>query len=82
MYSTHESSIKWFDDLKNILFEFFDIQEAKYFIYDTETFLQLSWNHSFAKKLNAIKWEEIEPLFYDNDFIRCSQNTTKRLYGI
>ena len=26
---THESSIKWFDDLKNILFEFFDIQLGK-----------------------------------------------------
>lgn len=66
---THESSIKWFDDLKNILFEFFDIKEAKYYIYDAETFLQLSWNHSFAKKLNAIKWVEIEPLFYDKDII-------------
>lgn len=66
---THESSIKWFDDLKNILFEFFDIKEAKYYIYDAETLLQLSWNHSFAKKLNAIKWVEIEPLFYDKDII-------------
>ncbi|MET0959463.1 MAG: diguanylate cyclase [Psychrobacillus psychrotolerans] len=66
---THESSIKWFEDLKNILFEFFDIKEAKYYIYDAETFLQLSWNHSFAKKLNAIKWAEIEPFFYDKDII-------------
>ena len=66
---THESSIKWFEDLKNILFEFFDIQEAKYYIYDADTFLQLSWNHSFTKKLNAIKWSEIEPFFFDNDLI-------------
>lgn len=66
---THESSITWFEDLQNILFEFFDIQQAKYFIYDAETFLQLSWNHSFTKKLNAIKWSEIETFFYDKDFI-------------
>ncbi|MEK5147724.1 MULTISPECIES: sensor domain-containing diguanylate cyclase [Psychrobacillus] len=79
---THESSIKWFDDLKNILFEFFDIQEAKYYIYDAETFLQLSWNHSFAKKLNAIKWEEIEPLFYDNDVIDAHKIQLKDSTGI
>ena len=66
---THESSIKWFEDLKNILFDFFDIQEAKYYIYDAETFLQLSWNHSFTKKLNAIKWADIETCFFDKNII-------------
>ena len=66
---THESSNKWFEDLKVTLFDFFDIQKADYFIYDSETFLQLSWNHSFTKKLNAIKWSEIETFFYDKDFI-------------
>ncbi|MEK4084853.1 sensor domain-containing diguanylate cyclase [Psychrobacillus sp. FSL K6-1415] len=66
---THQSSIKWFEDLQEILFNFFGIQKAKYFIYDAETFLELSWNHSFSKKLNAIKWAEIETFFYDKDFI-------------
>ena len=66
---THESSIKWFEDLKDILFQFFDIQKATYFIYDAEAFLQLSWNHSLTKKLNAIKWSEIETFFYDKDFV-------------
>jgi len=66
---TNESSIKWFEDLQEILLDFFDIKRAKYFIYDAETFLQLSWNHSFTKKLNAIKWPAIESLFYDKDFI-------------
>lgn len=66
---THESSIKWFEDLQEILYDYFDIQQAKYFIYDAETFLQLSWNHSFTKKLNAIKWPEIETFFYDKDII-------------
>ncbi|WP_277585539.1 GGDEF domain-containing protein [Psychrobacillus antarcticus] len=66
---THESSNKWFEDLKVVMLDFFDIQKAEYFIYDSETFLQLSWNHSFTKKLNAIKWSEIETFFYDKDFI-------------
>ncbi|MCZ8541812.1 diguanylate cyclase [Psychrobacillus sp. FSL K6-2365] len=66
---THQSSIKWFEDLQEILFDFFGIQKAKYFIYDAETFLELSWNHSFSKKLNAIKWAEIETFFYDKDYI-------------
>ncbi|SEM56890.1 diguanylate cyclase with GAF sensor [Paenisporosarcina quisquiliarum] len=66
---THQSSIKWFEDLQEILFNFFGIQKAKYFIYDAETFLELSWNHSFSKKLNAIKWAEIETFFYDKEFI-------------
>ena len=66
---TNESSIKWFEDLQEILLDFFDIKRAKYFIYDAETFLQLSWNHSFTKKLNAIKWPAIESFFYDKDFI-------------
>lgn len=66
---THESSNKWFEDLKKILDEFFDIQEAKYYIYDADTFLQLSWNHSYTKKLNAIKWAEIETFFYDKNIV-------------
>lgn len=66
---THESSNKWFEDLKVVMLDFFDIQKAEYFMYDSETFLQLSWNHSFTKKLNAIKWSEIETFFYDKDFI-------------
>lgn len=66
---TNESTIKWFEDLQTILHEFFDIQKAKYFIYDTDTFLQLSWNHSFIKKLNAVKWSEIETFFYDKDYV-------------
>ncbi|MEI4769261.1 diguanylate cyclase [Psychrobacillus sp. FJAT-51614] len=64
----HESSYNWFEDLKEILSEFFNVQVANYFIYDTDTFLQLQWNHSLAKKLNAIKWLEIEGFFYDQDF--------------
>ncbi|MFJ7827079.1 diguanylate cyclase domain-containing protein [Psychrobacillus sp. NPDC096623] len=66
---THESSINWFEELQTILYDFFDIQKAKYFIYDSDTFLQLSWNHSFTKKLNAVKWSEIEKFFYDKDYV-------------
>ncbi|SDM72832.1 diguanylate cyclase with GAF sensor [Psychrobacillus sp. OK028] len=66
---THESSIKWFEEFQNILDDFFEIQKAKYFIYDADTFLQLSWNHSFTKKLNAVKWSEIEKFFYDKDYV-------------
>lgn len=69
---THESSAKWFEDLKVILTEFFDIEFANYYIYDTDTFVQLKWNHSLSKKLNAIKWQEIEPFFYEQDFVENS----------
>ncbi|TQR18433.1 diguanylate cyclase domain-containing protein [Psychrobacillus vulpis] len=64
----HESSIKWFADLKIILSEFFDVRVANYFIFDADTFLQLQWNHSLTKKLNAIKWLEIEAFFYDKNY--------------
>lgn len=64
----HESSYDWFEDLKEILSEFFNVQVANYFIFDTDTFLQLQWNHSLAKKLNAIKWFEVEGYFCGQDF--------------
>ncbi|WP_342598626.1 diguanylate cyclase [Psychrobacillus sp. FSL H8-0483] len=69
---THESSAKWLEELKVILTEFFDVEFANYYIYDTDTFVQLKWNHSLSKKLNAIKWQEIEPFFYEQDFVENS----------
>ncbi len=65
---SHESSAKWFEDLKVLLTEFFDIQDANYFICDSNTFVQLKWNHSFAKKRNAVCWQEIEGFFYEKDY--------------
>ncbi|WP_391202615.1 diguanylate cyclase domain-containing protein [Psychrobacillus sp. L4] len=65
---SHVSSFNWFDDLKAVLSEFFDVEEANYYIYDADTFLQLKWNHSMTKKINAIKWIEIESFFFEKSF--------------
>jgi diguanylate cyclase (GGDEF)-like protein len=62
---TQDSSFNWFEDLKTILLEFFDVEIANYYIFDTDTFLQLKGNHSLTKKLNAIRWKEIEAFFYE-----------------
>lgn len=69
---THRSSVKWFEQLKGILTEFFEVETADYFIYDSDTFIPLKWNHSLSKKLGAIKWIEIESFFYEKDFAEIS----------
>ncbi|MFF2755352.1 diguanylate cyclase domain-containing protein [Psychrobacillus sp. NPDC058041] len=65
---TQDSSFNWFEDLKTVLLEFFNIEIANYYIFDTDTFLQLKGNHSLIKKLNAIRWKEIEAFFYEKSF--------------
>ena len=65
---SHESSAKWFQDLRVLLTEFFDIQEANYYINDTNTFVQVNWNSTFFQKRNIILWKEIEGFFFEKDY--------------
>lgn len=69
---THDTTIKWFEDLKTILSDFFDIQHATYYIFDTDTFLQLQWNHSWMKKMKAIKWADIKTYYNDQNIVSIS----------
>ncbi|MFJ8063374.1 diguanylate cyclase domain-containing protein [Psychrobacillus sp. NPDC096426] len=65
---TTGTTIKWFNDLKNILSEFFDVEKVHYFIFDIDTFKPLRKNHSYSKKMHLIKWLEVEAFFYEKDF--------------
>ena len=64
----HDTSVKWFEELKEILVEFFNVKFANYYIFDIDTFVQLKWHHSLSKRMNSIKWKDVEVFFYDNDF--------------
>ena len=46
IYLVFDSSGKWFDELSIVLSEFFDVDLATYFIFDTDLFLKLEWNES------------------------------------
>lgn len=58
----------WFEELKVLLAEFFDVRFATYYKQDAHTFIQLNWNHSLIKKREAIRWIEIEGFFYEKDY--------------
>lgn len=62
------SETNWFEELKVLLAEFFDVRFATYYKQDAHTFIQLNWNHSLAKKREAIRWIEIEGFFYEKDY--------------
>lgn len=64
----HESSFSWFEHFKVMLFEFFEVKEASYFIFEADTFLQLQRNQSLSNKKNAVKWVNIKSFFDNKDF--------------
>lgn len=47
---SQDSEINWFEELKVLLAEFFDVRFATYYKQDAHTFIQLNWNHSLIKK--------------------------------
>jgi len=65
---SHDSSAKWFEDLRIILTEFFDINESDYYINDTNTFVQVNWDNSFFQLRKVIHWKEIEGFFFEKNF--------------
>ena len=65
---SQDSEINWFEELKVLLAEFFDVRFATYYKQDAHTFIQLNWNHSLIKKREAIRWIEIEGFFYEKDY--------------
>ncbi|SER91340.1 sensor domain-containing diguanylate cyclase [Psychrobacillus sp. OK032] len=62
------TTMKWFNDLKIILSEYFGVEMAHYLIFDLDTFSPLRENHAYTKKMHTIKWLEIEAFFYEKDF--------------
>lgn len=68
----HDSTMKWFDDLRVVLAEFFDVEMAHYFIYDVNTFIPLKGGQPSPEKHRIIKWTEVEAFFYKKDFTEIS----------
>lgn len=64
----HESNIKWFDNLKFILSDYFDVSAADFFVFGTDSFVRLQQNNTYMNQLDVIKWTEIETYFYENNF--------------
>lgn len=62
------TTMKWFNSLKVLLSEFFDVKTAHYFNFDLDTLRPLKENHNETKKIYMIKWSEIEAHFYEKDF--------------
>lgn len=62
------TTMKWFNDLKTILSEFFDVGSAHYLIFDIDTFKPLRENHMNTEKFHMIKWLDIKKHFDEKDF--------------
>lgn len=62
------TTMKWFNSLKVLLSEFFDVETAHYFNFDLDTLIPLKEKHHETNKIYMIKWPEIEVHFYEKDF--------------
>lgn len=62
------TTIKWFNDLKVILSEFFGVEIAHYLIFDVDSFKPLREDYAFTKNMPTIKWLDIKAFFDEKNF--------------
>ncbi|MDI2586126.1 diguanylate cyclase [Psychrobacillus sp. NEAU-3TGS] len=80
------TTIKWFNDLKVILSEFFGVEIAHYLIFDVDSFKPLREDYAFTKNMPTIKWLDIKAFFDERNFtenpIWDSENDMNKLVKI